>query len=192
MSWQLCLILGGVRSGKSAFAEQLAAELNQLTLYVATGSPTDADMAERIRRHRESRPADWNILEEPVDLPGRLEGALGSTASPGAILPGVLLIDSLDLWVSNMLLEHEGEASETVEQLVLSQVDRLLELVCRSSASFFIVSSEVGLAPVPPFPLGRRFQDLLGLANQRMAAAAQRVYLVVAGIPVEIKGLADS
>jgi adenosyl cobinamide kinase/adenosyl cobinamide phosphate guanylyltransferase len=144
-------------------------------------------MAERIRRHRQSRPAHWNILEEPVDLPGRLESALGSKASPGAVLPSVFLIDSLDLWVSNLLLEHEGEAGPAVQQLVLSQVDRLLGVVCRSSAAFFIVSGEVGLAPVPPFPLGRRFQDLLGLVNQRVAAAAQRVYLVVAGIPLEIK-----
>ena len=182
MSCRLCLVLGGVRSGKSAFAEKLAGDLQQPTLYVATGSPTDTDMAERIRRHRESRPVDWSTLEEPVDLPGRLEAAL-AVADP----PGVVLIDSLDLWVSNMLLEHEKEPAEAVSSLTLSALDRLLEVCHHSSASFFIVSSEVGLAPVPPFPLGRRFQDLLGLVNQRVAAAAQRVYMVVAGIPLEIK-----
>jgi adenosylcobinamide kinase/adenosylcobinamide-phosphate guanylyltransferase len=182
MSWRLCLVLGGVRSGKSAFAEKLAGELNQPTLYVATGSPTDADMAERIRRHRQSRPAHWNILEEPLDLPGRLEAAL-ALAGP----PGVVLVDSLDLWVSNMLLEHEKEPAEAVVSLTLSALDRMLEVCHQSSLVFFLVSSEVGLAPVPPFPLGRRFQDLLGLVNQRVAAAAQQVYLVVAGISLEIK-----
>ena len=187
MPSRLCLVMGGVRSGKSAFAEKLAGELHQPTLYVATGSPTDTGMAERIRRHRQSRPAHWNILEEPVDLPGRLEAAL-AMADP----PGVVLIDSLDLWVSNMLLNHEKEPADAVASLTLSALERLLEVCHDSSASFFIVSGEVGLAPVPPFALGRLFQDLLGLVNQRVAAAAQRVYLVVAGIPVEIKGLADS
>jgi adenosyl cobinamide kinase/adenosyl cobinamide phosphate guanylyltransferase len=187
MACQLCLILGGVRSGKSAFAEKLAGELHQPTLYVATGSPTDADMAERIRRHRQSRPAGWNILEEPLDLPGRLESAL-AVVDP----PGVVLVDSLDLWVSNLLLEHEKEPAEAMTSLTLSALDRLLEVCHHSSAVLFMVSSEVGLAPVPPYPLGRRFQDLLGLVNQRVAAAAQRVYLVVAGIPVEIKRIGVS
>jgi len=182
MSCRLCLVLGGVRSGKSAFAEKLAGQLHQPTLYVATGSPTDGDMAERIRRHRQSRPADWNILEEPLDLPGRLQAAL-AVADP----PGVVLIDSLDLWVSNTLLEHEKEPAEAVASLTLSDLDRLLEVCHDSSAVFFMVSGEVGLAPVPPFHLGRQFQDLLGLVNQRVAAAAQRVYLVVAGIHLEIK-----
>ena len=183
MASQLCLVLGGVRSGKSAFAEKLARELARPTLYVATGLSTDAEMEERIRRHQRSRPADWSTLEEPLDLPGRVEAAFSSAGPPGAVL-----IESLDLWVSNMLLEHEGKTGPEVESLTLSAVDNLVAVIRRTSAAFFVVSGEVGFSLVPPEPLGRRFQDLLGLANQRVAAAADRVYLVVAGIPTEIKG----
>jgi adenosylcobinamide kinase/adenosylcobinamide-phosphate guanylyltransferase len=179
----LCLVLGGVRSGKSAFAEKLARELARPTLYLATGLPTDAEMEERIRLHRQSRPASWSTLEEPLDLPGRVEAALSSDGPPGAVL-----IESLDFWVSNMLLEHEDQPGPAVESMTLSAVDNLVAVVRRTSAAFFVVSGEVGLSLVPPGPLGRRFQDLLGLANQRVAAAADRVYLVVAGIPTEIKG----
>ncbi len=183
MASQLCLVLGGVRSGKSAFAEKLARELDRPTLYVATGLPTDAEMEERIHRHRRARPADWTTLEEPRDLAGRVEAALA-----GDDPPGVVLIESLDLWTGNMLLEHEGQTGPVVESRTLSAVDGLLAVICRSAAAFFLVSGEVGLSLVPPEPLGRRFQDLLGLVNQRVAVAAGRVYLVVAGIPTELKG----
>ncbi len=190
MASQLCLVLGGVRSGKSAFAEKLARELARPTLYVATGLPTDAEMEERIRRHQQSRPASWTTLEEPLDLPGRVEAAFSSAGPPGAVLPGVVLIESLDFWVSNLLLEHESLPGPAMEAMTLSAVDNLVAVIRRTSAAFFLVSGEVGLSLVPPEPLGRSFQDLLGLANQRIATAADRVYLVVAGIPTEIKGQA--
>jgi adenosylcobinamide kinase/adenosylcobinamide-phosphate guanylyltransferase len=183
MASQIVLVLGGVRSGKSAFAEKLARKLDQTTLYLATGQATDQEMAERIRRHQESRPASWITLEEPLELAGAIESALAAPEPPG-----VVLVDSLDIWVSNLLLKHEEEAAATLESLALSAVDWMLAVCFRSPAAFFLVSSEVGLSLVPPYPLGRRFQDLLGLVNQRVAAAANRVYLVVAGIPVELKG----
>lgn len=183
----LCLILGGVRSGKSAFAEKLARELDERTLYVATGLPVDAAMAQRIQRHRDSRPASWTTLEEPVELAACLETAL-SARKP----PGVVLVDSLDHWVSNLLLAHEAEPEDNVQTLALSALARFLEVCRNSPAAVFLVSSEVGLSMVPPNPLGRRFQDLLGLVNQRVAAAAGRVYFVAAGLPVELKGRADS
>ena len=185
---QLCLVLGGVRSGKSAFAEKLARDQDRPTLYVATGLATDAEMEERIRRHRRSRPASWSTLEEPLDLPGRVEAEFSNAGPPGAVIPGVVLIESLDFWVSNMLLKHEDQAGPAMESMTLSAVDNLLAVMRRTSAAFIVVSGEVGLSLVPPEPLGRRFQDLLGLANQRVAAAADRVYLIVAGIPTEIKG----
>jgi adenosylcobinamide kinase/adenosylcobinamide-phosphate guanylyltransferase len=183
MASRLCLILGGVRSGKSAFAEKLVRGIGGPTLYVATGLPTDHEMEERIRRHRESRPAQWTTLEEPLDLSGQLRTAM-TRRDP----PGVVLIDSLDMWVGNVLLGHEDEDAAAVESAALDGVDRLLGVIGGTSASYFLVSGEVGLSLVPPAPLGRRFQDLLGLVNQRVAAAADRVYLVVAGIPTEIKG----
>ena len=181
----LSLILGGVRSGKSEFAESLARDLNRPTLYVATGLPTDAEMEERIRRHGERRPAHWSTLEEPLDLAGGLKTVLSvlSASDP----PPAVLVDSLDSWVSNMLLEHQGEGGQA-ESLTLAALDRLLKAQRDWPEAWFLVSSEVGLSPVPPNPLGRRFQDLLGLVNQRVAATADRVCLVVAGIPVEVKG----
>ena len=182
MAKELCLVLGGVRSGKSSFAEQLAQDRNQPTLYVATAISTDAEMAERIRRHRQSRPSCWTTLEESLDLAPKVGGAL-SQVDP----PGVVLIDSIDLWVSNMLLQHENPREAAVESGTLAAVNDLLKIVCTSGAHFFLVSGEVGLGLVSPEPLGRRFQDLLGLVNQRLAAAADRVYLVVAGIPQVIK-----
>ena len=183
MADHLCLILGGVRSGKSAYGEKLARELDQPTLYLATGQASDAEMEERIRRHQRSRPASWVTLEEPLDPAGGLESALAIPKPPQ-----VIFIDSLDVWVGNLLLKHEQEPADSVESLTLSLLDRLLDVCSHASATFFLVSSEVGLTLVPPNTLGRHFQDLLGLVNQKVAAAADRVYLVVAGIPVEIKG----
>ncbi len=180
----LSLILGGVRSGKSEFAERLAGDLNRPTPYVATGRPTDAEMEERIHRHRERRPAHWETLEEPLDLAAGLKTVLSvlSASDP----PPAVLVDSVDTWVSNMLLEHQEEGGQA-ETLTLASLDLLLQTQLHWPEAWFLVSSEVGLSPVPPNPLGRRFQDLLGLVNQRVAAAAGRVCLVVAGIPVEIK-----
>ena len=182
MSNRLTLVLGGVRSGKSAFAEQLVRQLDQPTWYLATGQVTDSEMAERIRRHRESRSAAWTTVEEPLELAGALASALKETSDPGAVL-----IESLDTWVSNLLLQNESRPASDLESLTMSQVDQLLKVGQHPSTSIVMVSSEVGLSLVPPNQLGRRFQDLLGLVNQRVAVAANQVYLVVAGIPVGIK-----
>ena len=183
MTSRLCLILGGVRSGKSSFAEKLAQDMGGPTLYVATGVPTDQEMEQRIRRHRESRPAHWNTLEEPINLAAGIEAELGAMSTPS-----VVLVDSLDLWVANWLLEYQSKEAPAVEDSAICAIDRLLGTICSTPSAYFLVSSEVGLSLVPPEPLGRRFQDLLGLVNQRVAAAADQVYLVVAGIPKQIKG----
>jgi adenosylcobinamide kinase/adenosylcobinamide-phosphate guanylyltransferase len=187
MSHRLTLVLGGVRSGKSAFAEKLVRQLDQPTWYLATGQVTDAEMSARIRRHRLTRPAAWTTLEEPLEPGQALASALG-----GKTGPRVVLIDSLDTWVSNLLLQHEARAAPELETRTMSQVDQLLEGGQHPSTSVVMVSSEVGLSLVPPNELGRRFQDLLGLVNQRVAVAADQVYLVVAGIPVAIKKDAGS
>ena len=182
LSRRLSLVLGGVRSGKSAFAEGLAAEFGRNVLYVATGVETDAEMAERIRRHRESRPESWSTLEEPAELAVRIESEVTGDWAYDAVL-----IDSLDLWVSNILLKHEADSSECTEEAMNSGLQHLLQVAERSPAAFIMVSSEVGHSLVPSEPLGRRFQDLMGLANQRVAAAADQVFLVVAGIPTRIR-----
>ena len=186
MAARLCLVLGGVRSGKSTFAEGLAAKVEGPKVYVATGVATDEEMEQRIRRHRDSRPDHWTTLEVPVDLPGSLQ-ELVAQEIPGNP-SGVVLIDSLDVWVANMMMELAGEDSTSVEEATDCHTSQILKLIRRSSRRFVVVSSEVGLSLVPPEPLGRRFQDLLGTVNQRVAAAADRVYLVVAGISLQIKG----
>ena len=179
----MTLVLGGIRSGKSAFAEKLVLDLDRSTLYVATGLPTDAEMERRIRLHRERRPKNWTTLEEPIDLAGGLKSALDHPPTPEAVL-----VDSLDHWVSNVLLRHENDSADEVESLVLSAVDSALRACGKLNGNTVLVSSEVGLTLVAPYSLGRQFQDLLGLVNQRVAAAADNVYLVAAGIPVIIKG----
>jgi len=186
MASQLCFVLGGVRSGKSAFAENRAASLDRPTLYVATGLVVDDEMKERIRRHRESRPAHWSTLEEPSNLAEKLAPLL---TGPGS--PGVVILDSVDVWVANLVMElvmeSEGESKSALEKTVMAGTDKLLALVSVSSQEFFMVSSEVGMSLVPPEPLGRSFQDMLGMVNQKIAAAAAEVFLVVAGLPTRIK-----
>lgn len=179
MASQLSLVLGGVRSGKSAFAEELAGQAQGPVLYLATGLAVDQEMAQRIRRHRELRSAHWKTVEEALDLAGPLADADGS-----------VLIDSMDAWLANMMMEHQGLSADQLENTVMCRLDGLLEVIDNAVAAFTLVSSEVGLSLVPVEPLGRRFQDLLGTINQRVAARADRVYMVVAGIPTQIKGWA--
>ncbi|MSQ05614.1 MAG: bifunctional adenosylcobinamide kinase/adenosylcobinamide-phosphate guanylyltransferase [Dehalococcoidia bacterium] len=187
MAGQVCLVLGGVRSGKSAFAEGLIQSLGSPVLYLATATAGDAEMVVRVRRHQARRPAHWLTLEEPLELAGRLRAELSARDAPAAVL-----VDSLDMWVSNLLLQHESETDAVLDSLALAGLDALLDACRANGAALVLVSGEVGLSLVPPYPLGRRFQDLLGLVNQRAAAAAQQVYLVVAGVAVDLKALAGS
>lgn len=180
---KITLILGGVRSGKSAWAEQQAAARNQPVLYLATGQAGDGEMAERIRRHQDRRPTSWQSIEEPLRPAAALSAALSTAAGP----PPVVLLDALDVWIANIILEQESADFAAVEALVLAELARLLAVCRQQTAAAILVSSEVGLSPVPPNALGRRFQDLSGAVNQQAAAAADAVYLVVAGLPVQIK-----
>lgn len=178
------LILGGIRSGKSAYGEQLAAEVadGRTVTYIATGTVTDDEMAERIRRHQERRPSEWQTIEAPLNPVGALRGL---HAEPEC--PPVLLLDSLDGWVSNLLIEHEGTAAAELEARTVGAVRRFASFVEELDADAVVVSSEVGHSLVATSSLGRQFQDLLGTVNQAMAATADAVTLVVAGIPVGIK-----
>ncbi len=182
---ELILILGGARSGKSAFAERLAAARAGEVLFVATATAGDEEMARRIAAHRAARPAGWRLLEAPVAVADRL-------ADEG-IVAGVetVLLDCLTLLVSNLLLAHEAAGEEEVTRRVDAESDALLRRFDEGAANWLIVSNEVGLGLVPPYPLGRLFRDLLGRANQRLAARANRVYLMVAGLPLDIKALSN-
>ena len=180
------LVLGGIRSGKSAWAETIAARMaaGRPVIYLATGVATDAEMADRIQRHQQRRPADWQTIEAPLNpvaaLPDSLADSLADT-------PAVALLDSLDGWASNLLLEHENAPPAELEARVAGAARRFIAVIRERGWDAVIVSSEVGMSPVAPSPLGRRFQDLLGTVNQAAAAAADRVTLVTAGIPVPIK-----
>ena len=165
----LTLVLGGARSGKSRYAEGLITVLPPPWIYVATAEPGDAEMAERIAIHRTRRGADWNTLEVPRDLVGALSAHAGTP----------LLVDCLTLWLSNVLL---AGADVDVE------IERLERALTRATAPLVLVANEVGFGIVPDNPLGRRFRDAQGLLNQRIAARADRVILVVAGLPLTIKG----
>ncbi len=176
MSRTLTLVLGGARAGKSNFAQQLAAEDGQV-LFVATAEAGDEAMRERIEAHRLARPGDWDTLEEPVDLAGTLE--------PVADRYDTILLDCLTLWVSNLLLK--GQDVMTAREGIVPEAERLLETYKRGSASWIVVSNEVGMGVVPPTELGRIYADELGRVNQMVSAEADAVYLMVAGLPVPIK-----
>ena len=176
MSKRLTLVLGGVRAGKSSYAQQLAAAGGRV-LFVATAEAGDRDMAARIQAHRRERPRDWDTLEEPVDLVGALSGMANRYDT--------VLLDCLTLWVSNLLLGSTDV--ESSRAAILMETEWLLDVYRSGSASWIVVSNEVGLGVVPPTRLGRIFADELGRVNQLVAAAADDVYFMAAGLPMAIK-----
>jgi adenosylcobinamide kinase/adenosylcobinamide-phosphate guanylyltransferase len=176
----MTLILGGVRSGKSSFAEKLAAEHGGSVLYVATAEGHDEEMAARIALHRAQRPATWMTLEAPSRT-GRAIAAFKSA-------PDVVLVDCITLLASNAMSGlTEPCSSRSAETLVDAEIRLLLEARENSRAAWFVVSNETGLGVVPPYPLGRAYRDALGRANQTLAAAADTVLFMVAGIPMKVK-----
>jgi adenosylcobinamide kinase/adenosylcobinamide-phosphate guanylyltransferase len=174
----LTLILGGARSGKSSFAEQVARESGKTVTLIATATAGDEEMAERIRKHRASRPAEWQTLELPLNLGRKLVIPLAE----------IVIVDCITLLVTNVLLSlPEDMPGETVLQKVQVEIDELIAAQARLGGQWLLVSNEVGLGLVPPYPLGRVYRDALGWANQALARAAGRVIFMVAGIPMVIK-----
>ena len=181
----LTLILGGARSGKSAYAQELArARGGDRVLFVATAQPRDAEMHERIARHRGERPASWQTLEAPRGVgPAVLRWIEAAGASPA-----IVLVDCLTLLISNVLLAQASPLTTArAEELALAEVRQLLAAARASEADWIVISNEVGMGVIPPFPLGRVYRDALGRANQAMAAAAQEVLILVAGLPWQLK-----
>lgn len=176
MSKRLTLVLGGVRAGKSAYAQRLAAK-GERVLFVATAEARDQDMEARIEAHRESRPSNWDTLEEPVDLVAALK--------PLIHCYDTVLLDCLTLWVSNLLLGDSD--AESSRKDILSETRRLVDLYKCGGASWIVVSNEVGLGVVPATKLGHVFADELGRVNQVVAAEADDVYFMVAGLPLKLK-----
>ncbi|GAB4211180.1 MAG: bifunctional adenosylcobinamide kinase/adenosylcobinamide-phosphate guanylyltransferase [Synechococcales cyanobacterium] len=177
------LVLGGTRSGKSRVAEEMANRLAaERVVYVATApSPDpeqDREMAERIARHQQDRPAGWITAEAPLDL------------AP-AIAPyphHLILVDCLSLWVANHLLLHpEAQPLSDLETQLCTALIHVIEHCRQRSQSLILVSNEVGMGIVPPYPLGRQYRDLLGRINQQAAQCCDEVYWVMAGIPMPLK-----
>ena len=166
---ELTLVLGGARSGKSQYAESLIAALPPPWIYVATAEAGDAEMKERIALHRSRRGKDWQTVEAPGDL----TIALAAVATDAPVL-----IDCLTLWLSNRML---AGADLEVE---IAHLETALD---SRRAPVVLVSNEVGFGVVPDNELARRFRDLQGRLNQRMAARADRVVLMVAGLPIVVK-----
>ena len=182
---QLILVLGGARSGKSAYAQRLAQELGgDAVLFVATAEAGDEEMAQRIATHQQLRPSGWQTLERPRRIGPAIRAALCDAT--------VVLVDCLTLLVSNIMpaLDPAPTAEET-DVAMREEVETLLQVCQTSNATFIVVSNEVGLGLVPNTSLGRLYRDLLGQANQTLAARADAVYFMVAGLAMEIKPLAS-
>lgn len=202
----MIFVTGGARSGKSGLAEKLAREradtagsadaanagaetdsarteagpdAEAAVTYIATAEPRDGEMRERIAEHRERRPAGWRTVEAPDNLPEAVEEALSAD--------GIVLIDCLTVYISNLLMNQGIASGERVKRAVEREIDELVE-VCRSGdGRVILVSNEVGMGIVPDNMLARTFRDVAGRANQKLAAAADEVYLCVSGIPMKVK-----
>lgn len=197
---KIVFIIGGARSGKSSFAMKEAEKTAGRKAYIATAQAFDNEMKERIKKHKMERGADWDTFEEPEKIVDALLNLAGRYQ--------IILLDCLTLWLSNLLpgtqstehrtqtedkVKNKEQRQELVEGSVQELVDSLkhLQKVCAPGSEFcvlFVVSNEVGMGIVPENELARRFRDLAGMLNQKVAEIADEVYLVTAGIPVKIKG----
>jgi len=185
----LTLVLGGARSGKSRYAQSLC-DSASCVIYIATARGDvagDHEMRERIARHRADRPAEWQTVEEPIDL---------SQAIRKSPVEATLLIDCATLWISNLMWEFREELAAEQSRLILAKIDNLIDAVrlraerlteAGTAGEVVIVSNEVGSGLVPEHPVARAFRDLQGFANQRLARAADNVVFIVAGLPLRLK-----
>ena len=167
------LILGGARSGKSRLAEQLARQSGLAVTYIATSQALDGEMSARIQHHRRRRPADWGLVEEPLEL----ASALRDNAAPGRCL----LVDCLTLWLTNLLMLDD-------DMRLAMQRDAFLETLAELPGRIILVSNETGLGVVPLGELTRRYVDEAGWLHQAVAERAERVVFTVAGLPMLLKG----
>ncbi len=226
---RLIVILGGARSGKSSYAERLAADLapDGNVLYVATARvwDDDAEMTDRIKKHQAQRPANWHTLELATQLAAGLDHylqgiecadgpphlvlpSIGENLPPSIALhptpprpPAVILVDCLTLLTANILTSSEGasDANDAVEyqdptkeQMVYDQIEALMTWYGQHDSHLILVTNEVGMGIVPAYPLGRWYRDVLGRVNARVAAKADAVLLMVAGLPQELRERAEA
>jgi len=168
-------VLGGVRSGKSRFAQRIASGFGSV-IFIATAKPSDPEMELRIERHRKARPATWRTLEAPVDL----DVAISSLQDPKQLA----VVDCLTVYLANVMSKAQGQ-----ESAIKEHTERLCSALEETKSSIILVSNEVGSGVHAPTATGRFYCDLLGELNQRVAALADNVILMVAGVPAPIKGM---
>ena len=174
MDNKLIFITGGCRSGKSQFALDFANRHFHKKLYLATCEALDEEMITRIEHHKKRRGSDWQTVEEPIKMTEAIRQRQTDME--------VILLDCVTLWLSNLLMRQESDHE------IMNEVSRLIETVTQGQTSFILVSNEVGMGIVPVEPLGRRFRDLSGIVNQKIAEVAQTVIFMVSGIPIFLKG----
>ncbi|MCL2789829.1 MAG: bifunctional adenosylcobinamide kinase/adenosylcobinamide-phosphate guanylyltransferase [Desulfobulbus sp.] len=184
---RILLVTGGARSGKSSFAERLAGGLGQNIAYIATARVLDDEMGDRIAQHQLQRPATWRTHEAP-DCPSAVIVDAGQRCDG-------LLLDCLAMLTANRILaqsiDWESPAPARlngIEASVMTEIEAIVAAAANSRADLVVVTNEVGCGIVPESAMARFFRDCAGRVNQRMAAAAAEVYLVVSGIPMRIKG----
>ena len=175
------LIIGGARSGKSTLAQEMADQVKGKVLFVATAEAGDAEMAARIAAHKQARPSHWTTLETPTGLGPRITASLKGEKT--------VVVDCITLLVNNLFQAHGWpEDADLMDRVVREETGGLIAAMDASGADFIIVSNEVGLGIVPGDPLSRIYRDVLGRANQMLAARADNVYLLVAGLSLTLKG----
>jgi len=170
----MIFITGGCRSGKSRYALHYANQHFSKKLFLATCEAHDEEMAQRVENHKKMRGLEWQTVEEPVDIIGKIKK--DGTDSE------VILIDCLTLWLYNLLMKWDSDLR------IMEETETLIDTLKKSDASFILVSNEVGMGIVPADPLSRRYRDLLGTMNQRIAEALDTVIFMVSGIPIFLKG----
>ena len=182
----MILVTGGGRSGKSAFAENLAEKRGQKVLYIATAVPFDDEMRQRIQKHRQRRPAGWETLEGYINLSDAIEKKASSF--------DCMLLDCVTILITNLIFHfsHTDNVSdmnfEELEEKILEEIGRIADACEKTGKEMIFVTNEVGLGIVPENKLSRHFRDIAGKANQLLARRSKDVYFVVSGIPIKIKG----
>jgi adenosylcobinamide kinase/adenosylcobinamide-phosphate guanylyltransferase len=174
MGKKMILITGGCRSGKSRFALDYANQHFSKKLYLATCEALDEEMAQRIEHHKKMRGPEWRTIEEPIEIVDQI-GLHGTGVE-------VILLDCLTLWLSNLLIKWDDDLR------IIEETERLINAMKQSQPAFLIVSNEAGMGIVPADELSRRFRDLSGTANQKIAEAADTAIFMVSGIPLFLKG----
>ncbi|MCX6001209.1 MAG: bifunctional adenosylcobinamide kinase/adenosylcobinamide-phosphate guanylyltransferase [Chloroflexi bacterium] len=174
---RIVLILGGARSGKSSYAQELAKQTGGRVLFCATAEALDGEMQSRIEKHRRSRPPGWDTVEASRDI--------GKVLGQRATEYDAIIIDCITVLVANVM--GDGSDAEKAESSISAEILGLIELIKRKQSNYILVSNEVGSGLVPDNKLGRVYRDELGKANQLLADVADEVYLMTAGIPLKLK-----